>query len=140
MGKRSAAVGFVIEVANTLLQAADASNQELHCAALAAVLDSSDGWQGSIQQQGAIHSLLQVGRCGTVWVWLFNLYSDWKLWSSPASTAGFAETYVAYGLLQLGWFAMLHAELCLQRWQPTGAPGSSVGQAGQEVWKRHSDG
>jgi hypothetical protein len=64
MGKRSAAVGFVSEVANTLLQAADASNQELHCAALAAVLESSDDWQGSIQQQGSIHSLLQV-RCGT---------------------------------------------------------------------------
>jgi hypothetical protein len=64
MGSRSAAVGFVSEVANTLLQAADASNQELHCAALAAVLESSDDWQGSIQQQGSIHSLLQV-RCGT---------------------------------------------------------------------------
>lgn len=60
MGKRSAVVGFVSEVANTLLQAADPVNQDLHCAALAAVLDRSDEWQGSIQQQGPIHSLLQV--------------------------------------------------------------------------------
>jgi hypothetical protein len=60
MGKRSAAVGFVTEVANTLLQAADPSNQDLHCAALAEVLQSSDAWQGSIEQQGSIHSLLQV--------------------------------------------------------------------------------
>ncbi|WIA36761.1 hypothetical protein OEZ86_008027 [Tetradesmus obliquus] len=59
MGKRSAVVGFVSEVANTLLQAADPVNQDLHCAALAAVLQDSDVWQGSIQQQGSIHSLLQ---------------------------------------------------------------------------------
>ncbi|WIA16567.1 hypothetical protein OEZ85_013237 [Tetradesmus obliquus] len=59
MGKRSAVVGFVSEVANTLLQAADPVNQDLHCAALAAVLQDSDAWQGSIQQQGSIHSLLQ---------------------------------------------------------------------------------
>lgn len=62
MGKRSAVVGFFSEVANTLLQAADPVNQDLHCAALAAVLQDSDAWQGSIQQQGSIHSLLQV-RC-----------------------------------------------------------------------------
>jgi hypothetical protein len=60
MGKRSAVVGFVTEVANTLLQAADPSNQDQHCAALAAVLQSSEEWQGSIEQQGSIHSLLQV--------------------------------------------------------------------------------
>jgi hypothetical protein len=81
MGKRSAVVGFVSEVANTLLQAADASNQELHCAALAAVLESSDDWQGSIQQQGSIHSLLQVGVRHSSANWLFSSWAK-KLWAS----------------------------------------------------------
>jgi hypothetical protein len=61
MGQRSCATGFVVEMANTLLQAADPSHTEFYQPALAEVLQRDDQWLGSVEQHGAIYNLLQVG-------------------------------------------------------------------------------
>eukprot|EP00878_Enallax_costatus_P027530 GHUV01029653.1.p2 GENE.GHUV01029653.1~~GHUV01029653.1.p2 ORF type:complete len:128 (+),score=29.56 GHUV01029653.1:798-1181(+) len=59
LGMRSPVVGFVAEVANTLIQSCDASNVDSYCSELAELLNADEQWQGSIEPQGAIHSLLQ---------------------------------------------------------------------------------
>lgn len=59
MGKRPCATGFAVEVANTLLQASDASVPEQLCPALASLLDGCAAWKSSIAPDGAIHRLLK---------------------------------------------------------------------------------
>lgn len=59
MGKRPCSIGFVVEVANTLLQSSDAANPDQLCTALVSVLESSAAWQSSVAPEGAIHSLLK---------------------------------------------------------------------------------
>lgn len=59
LGMRSPVIGFVAEVANTLLQSCDASSTDCYCSELAELLDVCEEWQGSIEPQGAIHTLLQ---------------------------------------------------------------------------------
>lgn len=58
LGLRSPAVGFAVEVANTLLQCCDDSNTDGYCATLAKLLDIDQQWQQSIEPDGAILSTM----------------------------------------------------------------------------------
>lgn len=59
MGRRPCSTGFVVEVANTLLQGSDTAQSDQGCPALCGVLESCAAWQSSVAVDGAIHQLLQ---------------------------------------------------------------------------------